>query len=307
MIVCVVPRDLERKLANRLFGALEDTDVQVVVDRRAGEDRRTRDRRRSVGRTRRILERRRVLALDGRRVADRRTPAVPVEPPALARRVRRIADRVAFVAPLEPPAALLEDVHAARAVIRAQLGEARAIEELYLTWFDRAYAFAQVSLGEAGAATDAVQDAFAGALGRLRELDPTHTAFRAFLFADLLEHVRARTQWEPPAAEPVRAGEGDPAALRWVNDRELIMLIRRLPAAEREALLLRYVGGLRKPEAAALLDVDESALTEAGLGRLRARLAELGSRVESSQREAMRRLAPPSTVLRGRKHALLAG
>jgi DNA-directed RNA polymerase specialized sigma24 family protein len=307
MIVCVVPRDLDRKLVARLCGALAGADVHLVVDRRAGEERRARDRRRSIGRARRILERRRVLAADGRRVADRRTPGVPVAPPAMPRRARRVAERVAFLAPLEQPAGLLEDVCAARAVIRCQLGDAKALEELYLTWFDRAFAFAQVSLGEAGAATDAVQDAFAAAFRRLGELDPTRTPFRAFLFADVLEQVRERMEWEPPVTDVPPAATAEPAALRWVNDRELVLLVRRLPSAEREALLLRYVAGLRRPDAAALLDVDESALAEAGLERLRARLAELGSRVESSQREAMRRLAPPSTVLRGRRHALLAG
>ncbi|HEV2812282.1 MAG TPA: hypothetical protein VGW10_03430, partial [Solirubrobacteraceae bacterium] len=68
MIVCVVPRNLERKLADRLGAALAGTDVHLVVDGREPGDRRTRDRRRSAGRRRRILERRRVRAADGRRV-----------------------------------------------------------------------------------------------------------------------------------------------------------------------------------------------------------------------------------------------
>jgi DNA-directed RNA polymerase specialized sigma24 family protein len=86
--------------------------------------------------------------------------------------------------------------------------------------------------------------------------------------------------------------------------------MRQLPEHERDALLLRFAGGLRDHEVAALLDLGpdaERALTVAGLGRLRRRLADLGAGVESSQREAMRRLAQPSTVLRGRRLALFPG
>lgn len=310
MIVCVVPQDLERKLADRLGHALAGTDVVLVADRRTGEDRRTRVRRRPGGRSRRILERRHVRAADGRRVGERRAPTVPVEPPVLPWRARRIAERALFLTPLEPPAALVEDVHAARTLIRWQMRDPRALEELYLTWFDRAYAFAHVSLGEAGAATDAVQDAFAGALERLDDFDPTRTAFRTCLFEQLVGAVRERADAQPLQPEPAPASGAEPAALRWVNDRELVLLVRRLPADEREALLLRYVGGLRRPQVAAVLGVgpvDERVLGDVALDRLRQRLAELGSRVESSQREAMRRLAQPSTVLRGRRRALLAG
>jgi RNA polymerase sigma factor (sigma-70 family) len=316
MIVCVVPRDLERKLAGRLSRALAGTDVHIVVERRTGDERRARERRTSAGRERRMLERRRVLAADGRRVADRRAPAVPVEPPSLPWRLRAHAERVAFVAPLEPPAELAEDVHAARAVIRWQAGDAVALRDLYLTWFDRAYAFAQVSLGEAGAATDAVQEAFSAAYEGLDQLDPTRASFRAFLFAEVLAAVRATLVEEPVGAAPrdaarrSAAATGDPSALRWVNDRELVLLVRRLPAREREALLLRFVGGLNHADIADLLDlgwVVERSLADAGLGRLRERLAELGGAVEASQREAMRRLAQPSAVLNGRKLALLSG
>ena len=315
MIVCVVPQELERKLASRLKGALAESGVDLVVERRGGPDRRSRDRRHSPGRARRLLERRNVLAADGRRVADRRAPSVPVERPPLPWRLRGAAERVSFLSPLEPPAELVEDIHAARAVIRWQTGERDALQELYMTWFDRAYAFAQASLGNAGAATDAVQDGFAGTFGRLERLDPTRTAFRAWLFADLLEAVRARTTDRPPEPRDgdrvgVEDPTGDPVALRWVNDKELVLLMRRLPVEEREALLLRFVGALRGQDVAELLGLgaeSELALAAAGLGRLRRRLAEIGAGVESSQREAMRRLSQPSTVLRGRKLALFPG
>jgi RNA polymerase sigma factor (sigma-70 family) len=312
MIVCVVPCDVERKSAGRLCRALAETDVHLVVERRCGEDRRTRERRRSPGRARRLLERRHVRAADGRRVADRRSTAVPVEPPSLPWRLRSLADRVAWVAPLEQPASLCEDVHAARAVCRWQAGDPAALQELYLTWFDRAYAFCQVSLGDAGAATDAVQEAFAGALGALEELDPTVCSFRTWLFAEVLGAVRERGGDGAVAVAPRRAAGsgGDATALRWVKDGELVLLVRQLPVGEREALLLRFVAGLGHADVARLLDLGwdgERSLGDAAMERLRARLSELGGAVEASQREAMRRLAQPSAVLSGRKLALLSG
>jgi hypothetical protein len=60
MIYCVIPRELENELFNRMVSYYEDNpNVTVIVDRRSGPDRR---RGRSYGGLRQIRDRRRQRA-----------------------------------------------------------------------------------------------------------------------------------------------------------------------------------------------------------------------------------------------------
>jgi DNA-directed RNA polymerase specialized sigma24 family protein len=99
--------------------------------------------------------------------------------------------------------------------------------------------------------------------------------------------------------------------LRAVSDRELVVLAARLPAREREALLLRYIGGLGMLQVATLLEVDlerigrlHDAAHARMLEAVAAHDADAGG-VGVARREAMRRHHAPSTVLRARRLALL--
>jgi DNA-directed RNA polymerase specialized sigma24 family protein len=307
VICCVVPRELESKLAGRLGRSLNEAGIDVVVERRE-IDRRAGDRRQGghPGRDR-LADRRRTRAAGGRRIADRRMPALAVPTPELPRAARRHAGRLAFVTPVQPTAGYLEDVAASRLVARLQAGDEDAAETLYLSWFDRAYAFARALHPDAAAAEAAVQDGYEAVFASLDGVDPSSLSFRVLLLGALLAG-------DVPAAEPREAPVGTPAgdalpALDWVSDTDLALLIAHLPPGEREALLLRYLGGLSIAQAAALLDLDADAAAElhdAALERLREILSAFGRSPGYSQREAMRRLIRPSTVLRSRREALLA-
>jgi DNA-directed RNA polymerase specialized sigma24 family protein len=306
-MLCVVPRGLGERLVERVDRSLAAEGVRVVVERRAGDERRAAERRTQALPRNRIVERRHVHAADGRRIAERRAAVVPVEPPPLPRRVRQHAARLRFVTPLVDPPEVLADVAAARAVVRRQLGDATAGRELFADWFDRAYAFAHVALGRSAPAEDAVQDAFCTALSRAATLDPLATPFRVVLFGGLVEAVHAREGTGAPAEDAPTPSADARASLRLVADRELVLLAGRLPVAERDALLLRHVGGLGLLQIAALTGVDLAGAgrtQRAAHDRLLDAVAAHSGGVGEARRETMLRREAPSTVLRARRLAL---
>ena len=315
MICCVVPQELEGKLRGRLGRALAQTGVHVIVERRVS-DRRQTERRDGLPLRERLIERRRTRAIAGRRVGDRRAVAVPVPAPDLPRSVRRHAQRLAFVTPLAPAADYLSDADAARAVLRAQLGDEDALRELYLGWFDAVYGCARVALRSSSDAEDAAQEALGGAFAALHLLDPSETPFRVFLFDHALAAVHRREDLATYEAEHHGHGcatedddEAIRAALAWVRDHEIAFLIGRLPGPMRDVLLLRHLARLSEAHVAELLGIDTSdqrLLHGDALERLRETLEALGRGAPSTHREAMRRLSRPSTVIVRRRQALLA-
>jgi RNA polymerase sigma factor (sigma-70 family) len=315
MICCVVPRELEGKLRGRLGRALAQTGVHVIVERRASERRRS-ERRGGPPLRDRLIERRRTRALAGRRVGDRRAVAVPVPAPDLPRGVQRLAQRLEFVTPLAPASDYVSDADAARAVLRAQLGDEDALRELYLGWFDAVYGCARVALRSADVAEEAAQEALAGAFAALHLLDPGETPFRVFVFDHAIAAVHRREEEAFHAAGPrdhacalADDDEAIRAALAWVRDQEIAFLIGRLPAPQRDVLLLRHLGRLSESHVADLLGLetgDQRALHADALDRLRETLEALGRGAPSTHREAMRRLSRPSTVIVRRRQALLA-
>ena len=310
VILCVVPRELERKLAGALTKFFDGTDVEVVVERRRGERREQCERRERPLPRERIIERRRVRAEAGRRVAERRWASVPAPTPELPRRARGHASKLAFVTRLEPAPVLLRDVDEARLVVRAQAGDEEALRTLYMGSFDLVYVYARGVLRDGRAAEEIAADTLAHALSRLDDLDPLTIAYRAFLFAHALNILEP-----PPLFDRPELAEGAvdvlvPEAMRWVSDVELELLVGRLPRPARDVLLLRYLAGLGSAQIADLLDIDlaeERAVHNAALTRLRDTLNQLGRSAPSRERQAMRRTSHTSAVLRQRRLALQTG
>jgi RNA polymerase sigma-70 factor (ECF subfamily) len=335
MIYCLVPGDLAprlHELLRRHFGDRDD--VEVVIerrgsDRRSGAERRPSDAGSPAGAGAGSpapagaaagpgVERRRVLG-SGRRVAERRAVAVVGESLVLPRRAARFADRLAFVERLEPASSHAEDIDTARLVARIQAGDKDAFALLYVRYFDRVFSYLRLLLHSSDEAEDATQQVFLKLFGALPSYRPREKPFRAWLFTVVrnlaLNQLRANGRletvdpYELDRRRDAPVEEADLDALSWVSDRELLVLIERLPLAQRQVLTLRYMLDLAPSEIAGVLDRtpgDVRILQHRALGFLRERLESLGRAPARPDRHVrMRRGVHEAGVLRARRFSLL--
>jgi RNA polymerase sigma-70 factor (ECF subfamily) len=320
VLYCVIPRELAPRLHDLLRRHFrDDPSVEVVVERRDA-DRRRGDRRVAEGE--RKLERRRIRAVEGRRVSDRRVPVVGIEPPELPRRARVHAAELLFVERIEPSRQHAEDLETARLVTRIQAGDQEAFGDLYLRYFDRVYGYIRVAIGDRHEAEDLTQQVFERALGGLaRYQRRAGTPFRAWLFRIARNAVvdasaeQKRVRPEAPADLDQRLEGATPArdqltdTLSWLSDREVAMFVGRLPEAQRQVLVLRYMLDLSSEEIANLLDRTPGAVRKLNSRALRLLEAHLTAVGRAPTRRARRvpsliRLRHPR-VLVERRFALL--
>lgn len=294
----------------------DDPRVLVVVeqrwrDRRAPGDRRSRDAESVAAEA----DRRKILSPGGRRVADRRAPAVAIALPALPRAARGIARRLTFVELWQPASEDLEDRDSSRLVIRFQAGEREVFETLYLRYFDRVYGYLRVLLKDQHEAEDATQHVFMKAFEALPSYERRERPFRAWLFRiarnRALDALARGTRLE--TMDPSSLGESceEPTTdvpLDWVSDEEFFFLIERLPLLQRQALTLRYLLDLSNAEIAEVMERTPDAvrmLQHRGLSFLRRRLAAAHRRTGCDRPAPSRRYLRASNVLRARRFGLL--
>ncbi|HEX2016663.1 MAG TPA: sigma-70 family RNA polymerase sigma factor [Solirubrobacteraceae bacterium] len=317
---CVVPRELASKLHGLLvahFG--HDRGIEVLVELRCRDRRAVAPRRKvSGGSPHPTMERRRIRNLHGRRFADRRAPVVGGGVPVLPRRARPYAGRLVFFERCEPSTQKLEDIDTARLVARLQSGEPDVLALLYERYFDRLYTYLRLLMGDPGRAEDAVQQVFLKLLEQIDRYEFSGPPFRSWLFTvvrnQAIDQLRRESRLEPTNPFDIRAGqeasqggEEPLTALSWVSDRDLVVLIERLPLAQRQVLLLRYLLDLPVREVARVLDRspgDVKVLQHRALSFLRARLTSLGRGSPQRRGAPMRRCFRPAPVLRGRRFAL---
>lgn len=315
---CVVPWELAGKLHDRLrdhFG--NDPSVEVIVERRA-RDRRSGEDRRVLSEAEQAEERRLIRNAAGRRVGERRAAVTSVETPTLPRFARPHAEAIVFLERLEPSDQHSEDLDTARLVTRIQAGANDLFAELYMRYFDRVYAYLKIALDDEHAAEDATQQVFLKVLEALPKYERRSQPFRAWLFTIVRNHAikqlekRARVEVMDPAElshgreqelerEPAEAIE----ALGWVSDRELLMLVERLPVAQRQVLLLRYMMDLTTSDIAAVLDRstdDVRALQSRALRFLHQRLTALGREPTGRETIPMSRRRTSAPVTRARRY-----
>jgi RNA polymerase sigma-70 factor (ECF subfamily) len=319
LIYCIVPWDLSSRLHEPLRQHfLEDSGVEVVVERRT-QDRRAAARRRDSHATE--SERRQVRNEDGRRVGDRRAMEVAIDAPVLPRRFRRYADRIVFVQRLAPSDRHEESLDTNRLIIRFQRGDRDAISELYLRYFNRVYAYVRLALRDAHEAEDVAQEVFMRVIGALDRFEIR----RDESFSNWLMRIarnlaltsmtqRGRLTVEDPARLSERQAalpELEAQAFEWISDDELMMFVERLPLVQRQVLFLSYMLALNSEEIAAVLDMTPDAVRKArsrATRMLGERLAIL-TRAQSSRpvRDPMRVVLRHARVLRARRFALGAG
>jgi RNA polymerase sigma-70 factor (ECF subfamily) len=158
----------------------------------------------------------------------------------------------------------------AQLVARVARGDRAALAELYDGYAPAAYSLAVRLVGEARA-EDVVHDAFVALLDRRTTFDPARGAFRAW-FLTTIHHRCLNLLRGPPADGIERVAEvlpdPDPAPVDQVvqrlQDAAVRSALAQLPAAQREALVLAYYGGLSQSALAERLGVP--------LGTMKARM-----------------------------------
>jgi len=121
---------------------------------------------------------------------------------------------------------------------------------------------AHVMLGDRAAAEDVVQDAFAGLYRRWPQLTD-HGKAQAYLRSAVLNGCRSAARRAGRAAPPVfvtveHAPSAESALLDSQARGAVLAALRRLPARQREALVLRYYLDLPDSQIAAAMAVGES-------------------------------------------------
>ena len=293
ILYCIVPRDLSPKLYDDLREHFrDDPGIEVVVERRT-DDRRVRDSRRRGETSPPEDERRRIRSASGRRIGERRALSVasPTLPP-LPRKANRFADRLLFVERLEPSPQQLRDADSKRLVARYQAGDESVVGDLYLRYFNPVYTYARVAVGDHHEAEDVTQQVFIRAIGALDryELRPK-VAFRGWLFSIarnvIIDALKQRHGLYPEAPEQLDVlleqapqDEAEVAeTLGWLSDREVAMFVERLPLAQRQVLVLRFMLDLSGEEIAQALGRSPNSvrkLQQRALDSLQKRLTAVG-------------------------------
>jgi RNA polymerase sigma factor (sigma-70 family) len=279
-VACLVPRDLADELHEPLREHFRDrTDVEVIVERRGGNDRRS-----GADRRRRNLgpppegERRLPRKLAERRLAERRTAASETEPPPLPEWAEAFRPGLSFVARFEPLVLELEDIDTGRLVERIRAGDDASFDSLHQRYFHRVYGYLSAVATDPHEAEHRAQVVFVRTLEALFRHGVRGESFRAWLFAAVHDEAIAAMHGESTeaatAVEPGREGEErfDRSTLAWMSDRGRSRRFERLPDDQRRVLAYRELLELSVRESARALgrsEVDVRSLQSRALGTMR--------------------------------------
>jgi RNA polymerase sigma-70 factor (sigma-E family) len=147
-------------------------------------------------------------------------------------------------------------------VLKARAADADSVvTSLYETYAVGLIRLAIIMLGDRAAAEDVVQDAFCGLYRRWDYLDDQAKALpyvRSAVLNGCRNQVRARIRAQRRTLVAT-GGAGVPSAEEDVllaeEHAEVLAALRRLPARQREALVLRFYLNLAEPEIAATMGV----------------------------------------------------
>ncbi|MDX6632089.1 MAG: polymerase sigma-70 factor, subfamily [Solirubrobacterales bacterium] len=225
---------------------------------------------------------------------------------------------VAFVERIEASAEHVEDLDTARLVTRFQAGDSGAFTELYRRYFDRVYGYLRVLLKQTRDAEDAAQQVMLQVLEALPRYERRAQPFRAWLFTIVRNYgiQQAQRQGRVDLVDPATldrrrdgvAPDAELHALDWVSDKDLLLFIERLPAAQRQVLVLRFMMGLSSAEIARVLDRNPDSVRRAqsrALSFLRRRLTAVGRESSRGDLAGARGYLRQARVVRARRFALL--
>jgi RNA polymerase sigma-70 factor (ECF subfamily) len=319
MTYCIVPRDLAPRVHDALRRHFRDTPtVEVVVEHRVADRRAGDERRATAGEPEAGDEQRRIQSVEGRRVVDRRARPVPAAVPSLPARLQAAAPRLRFVTRREPSRLLTEDADTARLVARLQAGDEEQFSTLYLRYFDRVYAYLRVALRDGHEAEDVTQQVFMKVMTALPRYERRPgRPFRAWLFTivrnEAITHLRKSGRLD--VCEPRRMAhdltdDREPpltGGLDWICDRELGLFVERLPLAQRQVLVLKFMLDLSSAEIGQVLGRsadDVRGLQARALRYLEQRLSAIRRGPVGGRAAPMLRVPRHAPVLRLRRFAL---
>jgi RNA polymerase sigma-70 factor (sigma-E family) len=159
---------------------------------------------------------------------------------------------------MEPPT----DTHAPPVSAGTPAGEVTALYRAYATGLVR---LAMLMLADQQSAEDVVQDAFLGLYRRWGSLsDPAKALVyvRSSVLNGCRTVLRRRSRRFPSVLEP-DAESAEALALLGEEHREVLAALRRLPARQREAVVLRHCLGLSEDETAQAMKISRGTVKSA--------------------------------------------
>ena len=167
------------------------------------------------------------------------------------------------------------------AVLRAKQGDQEAIRFLYLRYADNVYGYVCSIVRDEHEAEDVTQQIFAKLLTALNRYEPRSVPFSAWILRiahnAAIDHVRAR---RAVPCEEVRSVELEDVDLSRERARDLRAALDKLPAEQRDVIVMRFILGLSPREIADRIGRSEDAvhgLQHRGRTTLRKELTRLQS------------------------------
>ena len=164
------------------------------------------------------------------------------------------------------PAASTDQVR--RLVERAQQGDRRALEELYLLHFDRIYSYLHMTVGNRHDAEDLTTQTFLKMLESIGKFRWQSAPFSAWLFRIAhnlsMDHFRSRRRWQPEEDVPEQPGEEEPSAelqaMQSIGRQSMLELIDDLSPEQQQVLTLKFVFNFPNGDVATILGKTEGAI-----------------------------------------------
>ena len=222
-----------------------------------------------------------------------------------------------FCERIEPASEQLEDLSTARLVIGIQSGDRDAFTTLYRRFFDRVFSYLRLLLNDSHQAEDATQEVFIKLMEKIPSYERQREPFRAWLFTvarnQAIDRLRRSHRLELDQNGELdrreSAADDEPrlSSFDWISDGDLMLFVERLPLAQRQVLVLRFMLDMSHREIAAILsrsEVDVRTLQHRALRYLEKRLSVVRDRPAGRRRarsQIYRRQAP---VLRMRRFSL---
>jgi RNA polymerase sigma-70 factor (sigma-E family) len=156
----------------------------------------------------------------------------------------------------------LADTHAPPVPVGSPAGQVTALYQAYATGLVR---LAMLMLADQQAAEDVVQDAFLGLYRRWGTLvDPGKALVyvRSSVLNGCRTVLRKRSPRLPSYLEP-DAESAEALAILGEEHREVLTALRRLPARQREAVVLRHCLGLPEDEVAEAMNISRGTVKSA--------------------------------------------